>query len=82
MDEYFEFKNIPGHGLCALQRMIFTVGLFVGITEDYYKGRYCYPDLRSAKDAIREWDGTGDPPGDWIKYKGLGGERSNSKLVK
>lgn len=68
---YSEIKQIPGRGYCGLQRMLFTVGLFYDLDDFGYRGRYCYPDLRSALDAIREWDGLNDPPGPWIKHKGL-----------
>jgi hypothetical protein len=66
---YFEIRQIPGRGYCGLHRMLFTVGIFYGMDAIGYKGRYCYPDLRSAIDGIREWDGIEDPPGPWIKHK-------------
>ena len=34
-----------------------------------YDARYCYPIERDALHDLREWDGKGDPPGDWIKEK-------------
>ena len=75
---YFDLKVIPGKGICGLLRMIFTVGLVIGITDYGYYGRYCYKHLSDAKEALKNWDGNGDPEGPWIKYKGEGGERSNS----
>lgn len=36
--------------------------------------------VTNAVAALNEWDGNGDPSGDWIKYKGIGGERSNNNL--
>lgn len=53
----------------GLHPMIFTVGLFVGIDKNFYRTRYCYPDLLSAIKGLEEWDGHGDPPGPWIKQK-------------
>ena len=76
---YFEVRQVEGRGYCALMRMMFTIGLFVGMDKYGYLGRYCYPDLRSALDAMREWDGMNDPPGPWIKYKGMGGDRINPR---
>lgn len=75
---YFEYQIIEGRGLCALSRQIYTVGLLYGIDEqENYKGRYCFHSLAEAKEAIREWDGAGDPPGNWIKHKGGDGEYRN-----
>jgi len=76
---YFDVREIPGHGYCGLHRMMFTVGLFVMMDRGGYDGRYCYPDLRSAIDGIREWDGVGHPPGPWIKYKGSKGDFGNPR---
>lgn len=67
---YFDLKEIEDRGICGLLRMAFTIGLFYSIDEVGYVGRYCYPNLREAKDAINEWDGKKDPPGPWIKHKG------------
>jgi hypothetical protein len=58
---------------------MFTVGLIYGLDKYGYKGRWCYGENLEAKVALNEWDGTGDPPGLWIKYKGIGGERVNVK---
>lgn len=60
----------------GILKMIYTVGLFVGINEWCWRTRFCYPDWISATKALEEWDGIGDPPGPWIKEKG-GVERSN-----
>lgn len=80
-EEYQSPKEIPGQGICALQRMMFTTGLFVGINEVGYRGRYCYSNYADAKEALEQWDGFGDPPGPWIKWKGEGGDRSNPKAL-
>lgn len=37
---YFELREIPGRGICGLQRMAFTVGLFYNIDQYTYEGRY------------------------------------------
>jgi hypothetical protein len=80
-EEIFEFREVPGRGLCGLSRMLYTVGLIVDLQELNYKGRYCFPDLRSARDGLQEWKGKGDPPGPWIKHKGEGGEYGNPALL-
>jgi hypothetical protein len=54
----------------GLRRMLFTVGLFVGLDETGYRTRFCYEDAGSAFIALVTWDGRGDPCGPWIKEKG------------
>ena len=73
---YFDLREVPNYGLCGLHRFAFTVGLVVGIDEHSYVGRYCYQSLMDARVALAVWDGVDDPSGEWIKYKGAGGERS------
>jgi hypothetical protein len=75
---YFGFREVPGKGLCGLSHFMFTTGLAVGLEESGYKGRYCYRTQGEAEVALKYWDGQGDPLGNWIKYKGEGGERENS----
>ena len=77
---YFNLVEIPGRGICGLYRFVFTVGLVIGINEDGYKGRFCYPHLADAMTDINTWDGINDPSGDWLKYKGEDNEYSNQKL--
>lgn len=59
----------------ALQ--MFTTGIMIS---DNVHGcpmmRWCYDSFVPARDALAAWDGVGDPPGEWIKYKGPDGERS------
>jgi hypothetical protein len=68
--EYKHPRLLPTGEWAALQQMVFTVGLFVGIDETGYRTRFCYPHFFPAVIALVEWDGTGDPPGPWIKEKG------------
>lgn len=53
----------------GVQPMLFTAGLFVGITPLGHEKRYCYARMSDALVALRAWDGVGDPPGPWIKEK-------------
>lgn len=71
---YERIKPLPS-GLCGLMRFITTHAIVVGLTDRGYRGRYCYEHKQQAVDAIMEWNGEGDPPGPWIKYKGIDGER-------
>jgi len=76
---YLYCREIPGRGLCGLKRFMFTSAIVYGLDADGYTGRWCY-ELAEAKAAFLEWDGIGDPPGDWIKHKGQSGEYKNPEL--
>jgi hypothetical protein len=80
--EYVAPKQLPATGeWAALRRMFYTVGLFVGIDETGYRTRFCYPTMLAALVSLAEWDGSGDPPGPWIKEKGRN-ERNNPATFK
>jgi len=72
-------RVVPGHGLCVLERFLTTVGLLTNVELDDagygYARRYCYPLWNDAEAALQEWDGSGDPPGEWIKEKVSGRAR-------
>ena len=74
---YYEIRNIDGQGLCGLRKFAFTTGLIIGIEQLTYVGRYCFSSEQDALNALNDWNGTGDPSGNWIKYKGFGGDREN-----
>lgn len=69
-EEYAYKILLPDRGCCGIRRMAFTTGLFYGITEFVYEGRYCFHTFKEAAAALAVWSGTGDPPGNWIKHKG------------
>lgn len=74
-------RKYPQHGLCAVQRYVFTVGLVLDVQPDgCYGTRYCYEHAHDAIAALALWDGTGDPSGPWIKQKGIGVDRLNPNL--
>lgn len=60
---------LPTGEVAGLRQMLFTCGLFVGLTEDSWRTRFCYETRTAAQDALDAWDGRGDPPGPWIKEK-------------
>lgn len=76
-DQGYTNINFIGGKCYAILRFIFTTGLVVGIDSVGYESRYCYSNHIDAVKALEEWDGTGDPTGNWIKQKGLGGDRPN-----
>lgn len=78
--EGFTHIRVIDGKICGIKRFIFTTGLVVGLNKISYDGRFCYEHHSDAVAALNEWDGNGDPSGDWIKYKGIGGERSNNNL--
>lgn len=79
---YLFFREIEGRGLCGVCRMVFTVGLFYGLENDSYEGRYCYETFAEAVVALATWDGKADPDDYWIKHKGGIGEYPNPNYQK
>ena len=79
---YLNLVEKGDKGICGLHRMAFTTGLFIGLDEIGYVGRFCFHTLREAKEALEQWDGKKDPPANWIKYKGDGKEYSNPNYEK
>jgi hypothetical protein len=80
--QYLHVREIPGRGICAVAYMVFTVGLLYGIDKYGLQGRFCFGSFNEALQALRTWDGIGDPPGNWIKHKGRAGEYSNPQFVR
>lgn len=72
---YTDLCMKPLIGWCGIQRFMFTGGLVIGFTEESYKGRYCYESIEEARECLKAWDGSGDPGGNWIKFKGAGEDR-------
>jgi hypothetical protein len=72
-NQFLAARLIPGQGLCAVQRFILTTGLLTKLEfagEIYnYGARYCYPITADAMSDLLDWDGQGDPPGEWVKEK-------------
>jgi hypothetical protein len=69
-------RLLPSGEWACLHQFVFTVGLLVGVDEQTYRTRFCYESIGDACAALMSWDGSGDPPGQWIKEKGRF-ERSN-----
>ena len=74
---YYDFRKVPNRGICSLRDFLFTTGIIIGLDEDSYLGRYCYSNQSEASEELKNWDGVGDPKGNCLKYKGVGGEREN-----
>lgn len=85
--DYVTFvKELPDGDVIGLYRYAFTTALVV-LTGNYaeavrhywdgQKRRFCYADGMEAFAAGIQWDGSGDPPGRWIKDKSPGQDRLN-----
>lgn len=72
---YFPVRILRSGDVIGIKNMLFTVSLVTGLTKDGYRSRYCYENRADAEIALSSWDGRGDPPGPWIKEKGLQRER-------
>ena len=72
---YSDLRIRPDGTITGVERFMFTTAIVVGIDWHGREGRYCYATPAEARKALAEWDGTGDPPGAWIIYKGWHGER-------
>lgn len=65
-----DLRVLPNGEVAGLLSFAFTVGIVVGVEKFGYRIRYCYPRYSEARKSLFEWDGNGDPPGEWIKAKG------------
>lgn len=75
-NEYIDVKVMNGK-IYGVLRFIYTTAIMVGVDEIGYQYRYCYPNYADALADFATWDGNGDPPGNWIKRKGRGGDFAN-----
>ena len=72
-------RILPGGCCCAVQRMIFTCALMVGLTDLGWETHFCFHTPEEAVLSLIQWDGAGDPPGNWIKQKPEGRMNPNYK---
>lgn len=66
---YLEPRQLPTGEWAALAPMLFTTDIFIIVDEYSWRTRWSYAYMSDAARALRDWDGTGDPPGPWIKEK-------------
>ena len=89
-DGLWFIKELEDGRSIVLNNFIFTMGLIV-LCADYAKARaqywngferrFCYENPSDALKAAVMWDGTGDPPGPWVKEKSIGVDRLNPNLA-
>lgn len=74
-------RQLPDGRWIGLQPMLYTIGLFVGLDPVGYAYRYCYESFGEALLDVVGWNGEADPPGNWIKRKGLGDDLLNPRWL-
>jgi hypothetical protein len=68
---YSRVRKLANGEWAGMLAMLFTYALVYGLDEfGDYKWRYCYEHAGDVVLALSLWDGTGHPPGAWIKRKG------------
>lgn len=77
---YRPVRYIDGFGWVGVHRFIYTAGLCCKLSTEPkelgYQFRYCYDHFNDCVDDAFNWNGEGDPSGNWIKRKGLGEKRN------
>lgn len=67
---YVGVRKLPNDRWIGVLPQFYTTALCVGLDAFGYQYRYCYETYNNAIIALFRWDGSGDPPGPWIKLKG------------
>ena len=78
---YWPLKIMDGMAVYAVKDMLHTAGIFRGVDDRGYDSRVCYHSRAEAESALERWDGTGDPPGNWIVEKGSGVRKCGPGLL-
>lgn len=66
---YRDVRRIGDRHYAAIYPKAFTHAIVLGRIDDEigYDDTWCYPDYRSARHALDEWNGIGEPTG-WIRH--------------
>jgi hypothetical protein len=64
---YLNPCDVPNHGMCAVRIQLFNAAIVAGMAIDGIEQHWDYWTVSEALDALRAWDGSPDPPGNWIK---------------
>lgn len=71
----YSHLRVTNGEVMGLGRYLYTWALMVGMGHTLWdapcRRRYCYEHKSDAMRALMFWDGLGDPPGPWIKRKGI-----------
>lgn len=79
---YISIRYVNGKGYCGIEEMLYDYALFYGMTRIGREGHYCFDTLIEAMKSLGEWNGIGDPPGNWSYHKGLQGRYKNANYKK
>lgn len=63
-------KPLDDGSVICVYRYLFNDRITWGYGSESYERGFCFQQDGSAFTAALEWDGTGDPPGPWIKEVG------------
>lgn len=77
---YAYLRLMPDGHIAGVKKYLFTFGICTRLDWSGYADRWCYESQSDAIVALAMWDGIEDPPGPWIKHKGLAADRNNPKL--
>lgn len=66
---YTDLRELWSGEIAGLHKMMYTTGLVVGLTRTSWRTRFCFDQEEDARTALLSWDGTGWPPGYWVKQK-------------
>lgn len=79
--QYGMVRELDDDRYVAVVPFLFTWGLIWGHKKEVLFGhsdRWCYKSFHIAFVAATVWDGTGDPPGNWIKHPLTGRRRDEN----
>jgi hypothetical protein len=83
--ELATLKILPDGSAAWIQRFLFTIAIVVAHSESGlaygYDDRYCYHFFSEACQALKEWDGEGDPEG-WHRNPPTGRRRPDGDASK
>lgn len=74
-EHYAAFRQLPDGRWCGVARLLYHWTLHVDIDWTGYADRYCFRHLPDALQALRDWDGTGDPGDKWHRHPASGRRR-------
>jgi len=68
-------RQLPDGRWLAVHRLLFHWTLLIDNHEFGYEDRYCYQYYDDAVEAMNNWDGEGDAPGNWHRHPTSGRRR-------
>jgi hypothetical protein len=73
---YKDCRPLPNNRYAAISPLMYTHAIITGRMLDRtgYENRWCFDSYESAKNAMDEWDGTGEPYG-WHRHPSTGRRR-------